>query len=253
MYLKKNLGQLIAYRRNDLGLTQTDLGNLANLSRSHIARIENGGSAPPLETLLKLNEVLKINLIDNKIIHREVEGISLAEYRQFVIDQAKKKDLLDESLSLPGGKTLLMVDLVEPYVEDNFLKDYTSNYGVNPDFPKHFIVLDKEYKGVFLAWRVRGDGMNDGTIHSIPKNSIVTVQRIKKSQWKSKADPYRWKVFLVLLKDRIVLCAAGDVDVAKGTMVMQFLNPDKVDYPDVVVSAEDVLDIYNVVTVTIGE
>ena len=96
-YFEKNLGQLISYRRNELGLSQEQLADRLNMSRSHIARIEQGRSAPPLKTLINMNNVLNMNLLDNDLISKDIEGISPLEYKELSVKIAKSQSTKQDS------------------------------------------------------------------------------------------------------------------------------------------------------------
>lgn len=58
----KNLRTLIKSRRKQLGLTQSEVANLAGLCTQHYSRIERGEYIPSLPTFFKLAEVLNIDL-----------------------------------------------------------------------------------------------------------------------------------------------------------------------------------------------
>jgi len=53
---------LVAYRA-DHGLTQTALGRLLNMSQPAIARLEAGDHLPTLQTLLRLTEMLGLEIL----------------------------------------------------------------------------------------------------------------------------------------------------------------------------------------------
>lgn len=96
-YFEKNLGQLISYRRNELGFSQEQLADRLDMSRSHIARIEQGRSAPPLKTLINMNNVLNMNLLDNDLISKDIEGISPLEYKELSVKIAKSQSTKQDS------------------------------------------------------------------------------------------------------------------------------------------------------------
>ena len=54
--------RLILYRA-DHGLTQTALGRLLGMPQSAIGRLETGDHLPTLQTLLKLSEVLEVEIL----------------------------------------------------------------------------------------------------------------------------------------------------------------------------------------------
>ncbi|MGD2351960.1 helix-turn-helix domain-containing protein [Bacillus subtilis] len=59
-----SLGQAIKLIRKDSRLTQEELAELANLSRSYVADIERGRYSPSMSTLEKIAEALNITVAD---------------------------------------------------------------------------------------------------------------------------------------------------------------------------------------------
>ena len=53
------IGKRVVSRRHELTMTQEELAKKSGLSLTTIHRVENGESAPHLETILKLCETLK--------------------------------------------------------------------------------------------------------------------------------------------------------------------------------------------------
>ncbi|MEI6885114.1 MAG: helix-turn-helix transcriptional regulator [Bacteroidota bacterium] len=60
--LVQEIGETIKNRRNELGITQPHLAELANVSTNTIYKLERGQSNPSLEVLNKLAEVLGMEL-----------------------------------------------------------------------------------------------------------------------------------------------------------------------------------------------
>ncbi len=65
----------IHHRRLELGLTQSELADKVGLHQESIARIENGGTVPRLDTVLKIAGALglKLRLLGNE----EAAAVSL--------------------------------------------------------------------------------------------------------------------------------------------------------------------------------
>lgn len=59
---KEQIGQIIRERRKRLGIAQDDLCEMAAISQHTLSAIENGTANPTLDTLLKLFEILGIDL-----------------------------------------------------------------------------------------------------------------------------------------------------------------------------------------------
>lgn len=58
----KQIGKMIRYHRKKSGITQQELGKLAQLGKTVVFDVENGKLSVKLSTLLKLLEVLNIKI-----------------------------------------------------------------------------------------------------------------------------------------------------------------------------------------------
>lgn len=56
----RKLGLNIAYYRRDRGLTQMQLAELLDVDRSHVSAVELAATAPSLDLIFRLCEVLRI-------------------------------------------------------------------------------------------------------------------------------------------------------------------------------------------------
>jgi len=59
---KQKLGQLIRERRNFLNITQKELAEISGVTLRKLVDIENGKANPTLDTLVKLFEVLGLQI-----------------------------------------------------------------------------------------------------------------------------------------------------------------------------------------------
>lgn len=76
------IGSKIKKARTKLGLTQTDLGNLIGVSKVSICGYEKGARTPSIELILKLVDILNINLeeilgIDSLVVSEEDESYKM--------------------------------------------------------------------------------------------------------------------------------------------------------------------------------
>lgn len=60
--LKQRFGRVIKRRRNEAGLSQNKLAELAGIDRRYVSLLERGGRNPSLVVMAKLAEALKIGL-----------------------------------------------------------------------------------------------------------------------------------------------------------------------------------------------
>lgn len=59
---KERLGKKIQRLRKNIGLTQEELAEKINISRTHMGHIEQGRKAPSLKVLNKLAHILKVKI-----------------------------------------------------------------------------------------------------------------------------------------------------------------------------------------------
>jgi transcriptional regulator with XRE-family HTH domain len=60
--LKRGLAQSVKLRRKELGLSQEDLADLAEIDRTYASQIERGVANPSLEVLYRVARSLQIEL-----------------------------------------------------------------------------------------------------------------------------------------------------------------------------------------------
>ncbi len=59
--IKLSIGKAIAFRRNELGLSQRELATKVNISHVQINRLESGNSLPSITSLVYLKNALKVD------------------------------------------------------------------------------------------------------------------------------------------------------------------------------------------------
>ena len=72
----------------------------------------------------------------------------------------------------------MSVDLVESYYDKSFLDQAVKRKSIVSS-EKYWMMVDREHQGDYLAWRCKGDSMNDGSSESFPDNSLVIGKNIK--------------------------------------------------------------------------
>lgn len=60
----KIVGEVIAEKRKEKGISQEVMSGLADIGRTHLSAIERGERKPTLETLYRLANALDINMSD---------------------------------------------------------------------------------------------------------------------------------------------------------------------------------------------
>ena len=63
MILDKNIGQLIKFRRKEIGFTQQDLADVLDITYQQVQKYESGQNRIRASMLVKIAEVLKVDLM----------------------------------------------------------------------------------------------------------------------------------------------------------------------------------------------
>lgn len=152
----------------------------------------------------------------------------------------------NEFIDTEKGNSFMLVPLVEYYAYGGYLSGWSDPEFVE-DLPEHMITVDVYNKGVYRAFRVRGESMNDGLLESIIEGDIITGRIIEKVLWESKFHLHSYKYFIIVLKDGILVKNIKDHRVDDGRLIVSSLNPDKSLYPDQEIYLSDVYEMMNVV------
>lgn len=152
----------------------------------------------------------------------------------------------NEFIDTEKGNSFMLVPLVEYYAYGGYLSGWSDPEFVE-DLPKHMISVDVYNKGVYRAFRVRGESMNDGSLESIIEGDIITGRIIEKVLWESKFHLHSYKYFIIVHKDGILVKNIKDHRVDDGRLIVSSLNPDKSLYPDQEIYLSDVYEMMNVV------
>lgn len=141
-----------------------------------------------------------------------------------------------------GG--VMMVPLVNQYAHAGYMSGY-ADVGYLETLPKIPWVVDREYKGKYISFEVRGDSMDDGLKHSYEQGDILLCREVSPEYWTCKLHINAWDAFVIVHKtDGIVLKQILEHDVEKGVITCHSFNPL---YEDFKIDLREVAQIFNVV------
>jgi hypothetical protein len=152
-------------------------------------------------------------------------------------------------IDLGNGQYIMIVPLVQDYAYAGYLSGYQDNEYLE-ELPKHSFVVNKQHRGHYMAFQVIGDSMSNGTDESITEGSTVTGREIQRHLWNSRFHIHRFKDYVIVHKEGILIKRIIRHDVDTGVITCQSLNPDKDAYPDFDLSLDDCKQIFNIVNVT---
>lgn len=232
-------GLQIRQKREELGLTQKELADLIGASRETIINYEKGRPIPKSKSEI-LHKVLEPASIYNKIVNSE-EVVS-------VTDDFENKNG-NRFIPLPNGQFYMLMPLAEFNVQAGFLGTY-QDADFLMDLSQHGILVDKTVKGRYVAFRVNGDSMDDGSNNAITRNSVVSTRELQRHHWEGKLRyrdfPY-WVIYttqskMPLLKEII------EHNTEEGYIVCHSLN-DSPEFTDFKLHLNDIQALFYVIDV----
>jgi transcriptional regulator with XRE-family HTH domain len=216
-------------------------------------------TGPELKHLLKVYDLTQQEAADLLGISRQTLStwckLAIVPESDFLLISAKiGQNVKTESKGLNNSNAkaiaiddviLLNVPLVQEYAYAGYMSGYSDENYVN-DLPTVPFIADKQYKGTYMAFQVRGDSMNDGTIDSYLHGDIVLCREISPSYWKNRLHINKWDFVIVHKEDGILIKKITFHDPDTGKITAHSLNPF---YDDVELNLADVAQLFNVVKI----
>ena len=140
----------------------------------------------------------------------------------------------------------VLVGVITANETDERAKEYLE------ELPKHIVIVPKRPQGEYLAVEVVGESMenwNDPELakQSIRDGEIVTGRNIAKHHWTTRFHMHKFKDFIIVHKDGILIKRMIKHDVENGIITCHSLNPNKDMFPDFDIDLREVLQILNII------
>jgi len=156
----------------------------------------------------------------------------------------------NEFIKMENGQYLMTMPMAGFDVQAGFLDIYQDAEELQ-HLSKHSIFVDKPAKGRYVAFKVKGDSMDNGTLDSIQHNSIVTTRELQRVHWGSKLRinifPY-WIIFTTQSRMPLLKQITAH-DIETGTITCHSLN-DGPEYADFTLNLDTVQALFYVIEVS---
>jgi phage repressor protein C with HTH and peptisase S24 domain len=162
-----------------------------------------------------------------------------------IVNEPSEKFIKDELIKIELGTGIMRVPLVSQYAYAGYLGGY-SDVEFMESLPTIPFIIDREYKGVYMAFEVRGDSMDDGSRNSYIAGDILLSRQVQQTHWQNKLHINRWDFIIVHKTDGILLKKIISHIPTTGDIIAHSLNPD---YDDIQLNLSDVVQLFNVVKV----
>lgn len=135
------------------------------------------------------------------------------------------------------------IPLVSQYAYAGYLTGYADQEYMD-SLPIVDFTPDREMTGLWLAFEVRGDSMDDGSREAYCQGDIVITREVRPDLWKDCKLHIHRRDFVIVHEEGILIKRIVDHDVENHTITIHSLNPD---YPDRVIDLAQVRKIFSIV------
>lgn len=252
MDLSKNNFELV---RTEMGLTNRDFAKVIGIAETAYTKLKKGTLSVGSRTEHKIrNAFPELNI--NWLLYGEGDRknkqatriITRGQNNASVIGALpEEEDGNTKFVEISPGRYRMSVPLVPEFAKAGYLSGFADQVYME-ELPRHEVTVDVYHKGIYIAFEVDGDSMDDGSINSLPSGSIVTARKIKKDLWTSKFHTHRFPYYVIVHNtEGVIVKEISNHDVQGGILTLKSLNPDKDIYPNFEVHLDDVQQILNVV------
>lgn len=212
----------------DSGLSNYEIAKGTGISAAGIGKLVNGLSKNPQERTLD---------IINEFINKDVQTISETTNSNG-----------NTFTELPTGEYFMTMPLVEHEAQAGYISGYGDAEFISEQ-PTHSIIVDQVHKGRYVAFRVSGDSMDDGTRNGISNGSILTCRELSKQYWKDDFHLNKRPYWVIVHKDGVLFKQIKEKDNSEGVIKCHSINKSP-EYQDFDIELNDVVQIFYAINVT---
>lgn len=226
----------LIYLRKRASLTQAELGVFLEVGRTTITNWESGVNVPDIVILNKL--AAKYNVTLDALLNLELsnmEGIVM------------EPDVKYEAVPVHGDDIIMQVPLVTESARAGYLRGMGDAVFIEK-LPRIPWPVDREYKGNYIAFDVKGDSMDDGSRNSYMEGDRLLCREITQDRWQdSRLHLRKWDFVIVHKTEGIIVKQIVEHDLSRKVIKVHSLNSM---YDDYEIPLDNVLKIFNIVQVT---
>ena len=235
--VKQRLIRFVKYK----GLSQKRFEEAVGLSNGYINNISKGIGAEKLQRILSvfpdLNQVWLLTG-EGEMLNTDVTPVRKSELEEFTETKAGLKFFTRED-----GKLVMKVPVVPIAAlgspEDEFAELVKEHEGDTVS-----VVVDSVHHGSYIAFRVDGDSMDDGTRKSFERGDVVVVRELDRDKWLPKLHIRDWPFWVIVFGNCVRIKEIISQD--ETSITCHSLNPSP-EYTDFTLHLDDVSRLFNVI------
>lgn len=235
--VKERLVKFIKYK----GLSQKRFEEKVGLSNGYVNNIRRSITVDKLQKIaLCFPELNKAWLItgDGEMLNSDVTPVRHSELKEFTETKAGLKFYERED-----GQLIMKVPVVPIAAlgspEDEFAEIIKEHEGDTVS-----IVVDAVHHGSYIAFRIDGDSMDDGTRKSFERGDVVVVRELDRDKWLPKLHIRDWPFWVIVFGNCVRIKEIISQD--ETSITCHSLNPSP-EYTDFTLHLDDVSRLFNVI------
>ncbi|MBS3993166.1 MAG: helix-turn-helix transcriptional regulator [Bacteroidetes bacterium] len=177
-------------------ITQSELASMVGDTQQAVSDFLNKEGNPQKKTREKYFE----KLVGFENYYKQITSLNQ------VNDHDIEYDIIENTngnkfVKLPDGSLMISVPLIPFNAYASFLEIYDDEYQVHEEFESIYFTVDKIGRGKYLAFTVKNDSMNGGSLDDTPSGAQVLTRELGRHHWKDGFKPtqYGW----------IIICLTG--------------------------------------------
>lgn len=206
------------------GLNQTDFGESLGVS---LRTVQNWESSEK-DVSKKIELLISERYANNTQVNEPSENYS-AEAIQ--VDYAEMN--------------VMFVPLVSKFAYAGYLDNLGDDEYIE-DMPKVAFANDRENKGDYLAFEVKGDSMDNNLSNAILEGDVLLARNVRQDYWRTKLHIRKWNFIVVHRERGILIKRITEHNTTTNELTLHSLNDY---YEDITIHLKDIQAIYNVVDI----
>ncbi len=232
-----NIGDRLKSLLEENGISSYQFSKRTGISQSILSRTINKNSKPNDDNTQAICNYFEVN-----------EQWFLTGLGQKNVAKTKPDTITNKNgnlfTELPNGMYRIRVPLIPVMAYAQYISEHTDTEFIEALDNMEFHV-DRVGRGNYVAFEIKGDSMDDGTISGTPDKSIALCRELGRQHWDSKfrSAPYGW---IIVHKDTILCKDIIGQDNEKGTITCKSRNPSP-EYSNFELNLNEVQQIFKII------
>lgn len=237
--------------------TQQDVADKMSVSKENLSRALNRKDGYHTKSFLSRFNATFGGIFDEEwlwsgIGKMLIEGNASLETNASPILEAEEREYYTENKNgdvfydLGDGRFLMKALLVPYEAYGQFANEEITLQSERDEWSSEIFEVDEVVQGNFLAFKLRGDSMDDGTRDSFEEGEVVLARELDKSHWKDGLKYKKHPYWVVVFDSYVLIKQVVNQDLKRGMVTFHSIS-DSPEYRDFELNLDEIRKLYYVV------